>query len=106
MSDVLQVKVGDKLAVDRNFGLGVDLIKVVKILPSGRIQAGRYTLNPDLKIRGAAKWGPYRAYIPTAEDLEKVARQENLQFITLDRIAKLSSESIQKIVDIIRGDVQ
>jgi hypothetical protein len=70
-----EIKVGDDLAVDRNAGQGVFIIKVEKVTPSGRIVAGPYTLNPDLTIRGADKWGPYRARLATNKDFDDYVRR-------------------------------
>lgn len=103
MSDTPQVKVGDKLLIDHRLGSGFDIIEVTRIMPSGRIEAGTRILNPDLSIRGASKWGPFSARIPTAEDFENHKNKQNLGLISTTRFSGLSRESIQKIADIIRG---
>ena len=75
-----EVKVGDELAFNVGYGRGtIEIHKVDAITPSGRIQCGRYTLNPDLSVRGRRdKWaGPYRAEIPTDEHRERVSLQRS-----------------------------
>lgn len=103
MSDVPQVKVGDKL-IFRRRGFNGLIYEVTKIMPSGRIQCGPYTLNTDLTVRGGKGYRPYKGAFPTAEELVTHQRLELLSLITPARIAKLSNESIQKIVDIIIGE--
>lgn len=72
--DSVEIKVGDSLA----FGCGsrYEIHKVTRITPSGRIVCGRYTLNPDLSVRGRTdRWGPYRGEVVTPKILGIVRMQ-------------------------------
>ena len=74
--------VGDELAV-RNQLTGWTVIKIQKITKTGRLNCGRYTLNPDLTIRGSTgSYGPYRAQIITDEIREQIRRRKT--FLVVD----------------------
>jgi hypothetical protein len=70
---VHQFKVGDELAFQTgNWQGGWEIHKITKITPSGRLDCGRWTLNPDLSIRGSrSHYGPYKAYAVTDSIREK-----------------------------------
>lgn len=96
-------KVGDELAFGSGYN-GYTIRVIDRILPSGRLVCGQYTLNPDLKIRGAGKWGPRRA-VPVTDEIRRfIARRDNVSFIRSVRLDTLSSESLAAIVEIIKND--
>lgn len=68
----VEIQVGDSLAFCCGFGGRYEIHTVTRITPSGRIVCGRYTLNPDLSIRGRrsggiGSWGPRRGEVVTPE---------------------------------------
>ena len=82
--NTVTVKVGDELAVD------YQIRRVVKLSATGRITLDSGTvLNPDLSIRGANSWGPYRAHLLTDQMREKCELRE-FRF----RIERLNSEKL------------
>jgi hypothetical protein len=68
------LKVGDELAVQGRYA-GVFVYRIERFTKSGRIICGPYELNPNLSIRGADTWGPFRMEVVTDEIREKVAIQ-------------------------------
>lgn len=74
-----------------------------KITPSGRIVCGGYTLNPDLRVRGPDKWGPWRAYEVT-EGREKAARRrEYLEIIKKAKFEELPDEILAAVAEVLDG---
>lgn len=68
-------KVGDKLAFRIGFYQKWHVEEITHITPTGRMQCGHYTVNPDLTIRGKRDrgyYGPYRAEKVTQEILDSV----------------------------------
>lgn len=80
---VQQFKVGDELAFQTgNWQGGWEIHKITKITPSGRLECGRWTLNPDLSIRGSkGYYGPYKAYVVT-----DLIREKHLHGVCLSKI--------------------
>ena len=94
-------KVGDRLAFSHQGKWSV--YPIDKITPSGRMVCGRYTLNPDLSIRGREKWGPYRAYEVT-EEIEKASRRrEYLDILSRVRFEELTDDVLDALVEILEG---
>jgi len=97
------VQVNDKLCCDSN--LGVYFSSVKAITPAGWIKLENGSLlNPDLSIRGADKWGPFRYRIPTADDFKKHQRRVNAT--ELERASRMvreyTDDQLQRIADLIR----
>lgn len=98
MSDI---KVGDELAFRGGYGRDWSIHKVTAITPSGRIKCGGYTLDPDLRIRGPKKWGPYEAKLVTAEIREESERADMLEAVRSKSMAALTTDQLRRIVAII-----
>lgn len=104
VSDIVQVKVGDELAFRHSYGTGWTIHKVKKITPSGRIVCGRYTLNPDLRIRDRQRCnGSYRAQIVTPEILAEMQRKNHLDFIAVTKWKDLPDAVLGKVVAAIQS---
>lgn len=90
--------VGDKLAFSysqRKWEVG----KITKITPSGRIVCGRFTLNPDLTIRGDKGYGgPYRGVPLTDEIKREYVRQKHIELIRSTRFEDLSDRQLDAVV--------
>jgi len=97
------VKVGDKLAFREGFAGMVRLYKVTKITPSGRIVCGRYTLNPNLTIRGIQSRHTYtwKGEIVTDKILAEVRRQDNLRYLEDVKWKALTDEQLEKVVAVL-----
>lgn len=98
------VKVGDELAFRGTYGRTWSIHKVTEITPTGRIKCGNvYTLNPNLTIRGANKWGPHEGQIVTPEIRERVVRADMLESIERQRIrmSTLTTDQLRRIVAIL-----
>ena len=94
-------KVGDRLAFSHRGKWRV--YPIDKITPSGRMVCGPYTLNPDLRIRGREKWGPYKAY-EVNEEIEKASRRsEYLDILSRVRFEELTDDVLDALVEILEG---
>jgi len=97
-------KVGDKLAF-RCGGISSfwEVHAITKITPSGRIVCGRFTLNPDLTVRGRGGYhGPYRGE-PVTEDIRKdMLRAKNLQALNRCKFSELTDEQLDTLAQLIR----
>lgn len=104
VDSAVQVKVGDELAFRHSYGTGWTIHKVEKITPSGRIVCGKYTLNPDLRIRGERGHnGPYYGEIVTSNIRAEVLRQKRLDFIAVTNWKELSDAVLDKVVAAIQS---
>lgn len=97
------VQVNDKLCCDANIGVYFSSVKA--ITPAGWIKLENGSLlNPDLSIRGAGQYGPFRYRVPTSDDFKKYRRRVNAT--ELDRASRMvreyTDEQLQKIADCIR----
>lgn len=104
MSSTVTVKVGDELAIARRYG-GWDFYKVESITPSGRIKCGRYTLNPDLTIRGASEYGPYSAQLAN-DEMRAEMRERRERALLIEQILEVqwrdkSIDQLRRIVAIL-----
>lgn len=102
MSDEKPIAVGDQLAF---YGSGwsntLSIHKVTKITPSGRIVVGKYTLNPDLTVRGrrdAYSTMPYKGERITPEIQAKYTRQQRLSTISAAHFDIMTDEQLRRIV--------
>ena len=97
------MKVGDKLA----FCCGShsqwwEIHPITKITPSGRIVCGRWTLNPDLTIRGHSGWhGPYKGERVSEDIKEEVLRRQCLKEINGHRFETLTTHQLKQIVNVL-----
>jgi hypothetical protein len=101
---VSTVKVGDELAFRGTYGRTWNIHRVTEITPTGRIKCGSvYTLNPNLTIRGARKWGPYEGQLVTPEIRERVVREDMLEAIDRQKllIPTLTTDQLLRIVAIL-----
>lgn len=94
-----EIKVGDELAFGSSgWAATYKIHKVERITPSGRIVCGRYTLNPDLTIRGSRNaWGPYRAEVVTQEIRDEIEKQDILSVIGATNWQMLDLEHLRKV---------
>ena len=104
VDSAVQVQVGDELAFRHSYGTCWSIYKVEKITPSGRIVCGRYTLNPDLTIRGDRGYhGLYCGEIVTPKIRAEVARQKQLDLIAVTNWKELSDAVLDKVVAAIQS---
>ena len=98
--------VGDKLAFRGGYGNGSwEIHEIERITPSGRIVCGRFTLNPDLSIRGRSGYsGPFKGEPVTEEIENEYRRQKNLQKIDDTKFHLLSDSALAAIVDVIKSE--
>ena len=91
--------VGDQLAFQRAYASGWEIETIERIMPSGRIKCGRFTLNPDLSIRGDRGYsGPYRGQPVTDKIKKEYARQGHLYFISRTKFEDLSDSVLDAVV--------
>ena len=97
------VKVGDELAFRGCYGREWSIFKVTGITPTGRIKCGHYTLDPNLRIRGPQKWGPYEAKSVTPEIREASDRADMLEVLQRKArsMAALTTDQLRRIVAIL-----
>ena len=93
--------VGDALAF-RYFTpmrCGWELYRITKIMPSGRIVCGPFTLNPDLSIRGNSGYGgPCKGEPVTAAIVAEVRRFRALEYVRGFDWKKLSLDSLEAVI--------
>ena len=93
------IKVGDKLAFDIGYGRHRDwqIETVTKVTPTGRIVCGRWTLNPDLSVRGRynSYRGPYEAVRVTPRILADVRRNRMVNQLSLVKFKDLPDEALE-----------
>jgi len=71
------IQIGDEIAFSVGFGRTETIYKVDRITPSGRIKAGIYEMNPDLKVRGrSGMGGPYRGVLVTDEMRKRIIAEQ------------------------------
>lgn len=92
-------EVGDRLAFSHSGKWYV--YPIDRITPSGRIVCGPYTLDPDLRIRGPEKWGPYRAYEVTEEIEKACRRREYLNILSRVRFNELTDDVLEALVEVL-----
>ncbi len=101
---VSEYKVGDELAFRIGYSRTWQIHKITNITPSGRIQCGRWTLNPDLGVRGHSGYhSPFQAYPVTAEIRATVIHQDNVSVVRGIDVSKLTGQQIADIADIVRS---
>ena len=97
-----EIKVGDELAFRGGYRSDWHICKVTAITPSGRIKCGdAYTLDPNLRIRGPQKWGPYEAKLVTPEIRELSERADMLEAIQRRSKPSLTTDQLRRIVAIL-----
>lgn len=98
-----EIKVGDELAFQCGYGRQWEIHRVEKITPSGRIRAGRWELDPDLRVRGkrGSFYGPYRAQRLTPEIREAAKRQWTIQRIERQKFGDLTTDQLERIYAIL-----
>ena len=72
MTDLSNVKAGDKLYVRGGYSDVGRIVVVDRVTPSGRVTAGRRTFNADGRLRGGDTWTRTRAEVATQEHIDKV----------------------------------
>lgn len=103
----MAVKVGDKLAF-RGYGNQYSICTVERITASGRIVCGKYTLNPDLTVRGRRDsfHSPHEAEPITPEIIASLNRRKSLERIVHTDWPSLTSDALKKIETIINDDLK
>lgn len=105
MSETHKFEVGQELAIPGQWSAPPAIRKIVKVTPSGRAILEHGTqVEPNLRIRGAGKWGPFEAMIVTPEIRAKARKHElatklrSIQWslISLDRLETIASLAIPK----------
>jgi hypothetical protein len=80
-----------------------ELHKITKIMPSGRMVCGPFTLNPDLSVRGKSGYGgPYKAEPVTDEIVAEVRRFKALEYVRGFDWKKLSLDSLEAVIAVTR----
>lgn len=64
-----ELKVGDKIATNREFGKGVDIHVIQSETPTLWVCRSRRFRKDGLKVSGPGRWGPYEGRIPTDDDI-------------------------------------
>ncbi len=103
MSDL---SVGDEIAFKSGHYGNWQLVKIDKITPSGRINAGHYTLNPDLSIRGQSRWDITRTALPTPAIREEIKRYRLIHNLKHSVWADLSTDQLEQVFSIVQGGVK
>ena len=105
------IKVGDELAFRVGYGHGRYVIhKVERITPTGRICAGPYTLEANLRVRGRQDYSsPHEAERVTDKIRESIARREAIDLMV--RMTKshegfnsTPTETLVKVASLLRGE--
>jgi len=96
------IKVGDELAFRVGFGHTIEIHKVERITPSGRITCGRWHLDPNLRVRGRNGYhSPSQAERVTdeirAEVAETHARSKLRYFIEILQPKLLTVEEVHRL---------
>jgi len=92
--------VGDELAFSVGWGRGHwEIIPIERVTPSGRMICGRFTVNPNLTIRGrrSGAGGPWRAEPVTPEIREQCRRYGLLTFLASFNFSELSTDHLDRI---------
>ena len=105
-----EINVGDRLYCIGGVldGKVIRIETVDRITPSGRIVTDKTTqINPDLSIRGANKWGPYRMK-PVTPDIEEAYKKQEVKRTLLGYLATadfnaMPVETLIKLLDIIKA---
>lgn len=99
-----KISIGDELAFKGGSSGNWQIIKVDRITPSGRIVCGRFTLNPDLSIRGEKGWGgPYRGQPVTEAIREVVQRRDFIERINRAKLADMPTSQLIRIKEAVEG---
>lgn len=98
----MTIKVGDELAFSCGLSGNHEIHRVEKITPSGRIKAGRWELDPDLRVRGRkGYYGPYCGELVTPEIRDAVRRQHYVQKVHAIKPENLTTSQLERIAAII-----
>lgn len=105
MAEQHKFEVGQELAIPGQWSAPPAIRKILRVTPSGRaiLEYGTQ-VEPDLRIRGANKWGPFEALIVTAEIRGKARKAELIaslrvirwDLMSLDRLETIASLAIPK----------
>ena len=99
------IAVGDELAFSIGYGCRWEIIKIERFTSSGLIKCGRFTLNPDLTIRGRRPaYCPLRGEPVTDEIRREVRRQGNISKISAIGWNNLTNEQLEAVVRVIRDE--
>ena len=71
-----ELKVGDLIAVNAEFGRAVQLHRVEKVTGTMYVTKGYRFRRDTLRIVGPGRFGPFNGRIPTADDVLKVRIQK------------------------------
>lgn len=99
--------IGEELAFQSGYSRGSWRIHTItRITPSGRIECGPYTLNPDLTVRGRSGYGtPFRGEPVTAAIRASVQRDEDLSYVQTVRFHAMSDLSLRRVACFIRDEL-
>jgi len=92
--------VGDALAFHFYAGIRCswEIHKITKIMPSGRMVCGPFTLNPNLRVRGRGYDAPYKAEPVTDEIVAEVRRFKALKYVRGFDWKKLGLNSLEAVI--------
>lgn len=105
MAENHKFEVGQELAIPGQWSAPPSIRRIVKVTPSGRAILEHGTqVEPNLRIRGAGKWGPCEALIITPEIRAKACKAELItklrvirwDLMSLDRLEQIAALAIPK----------
>jgi hypothetical protein len=104
MSKEKTYKVGDELAFMIGYCSGTyEIHKITKISPTGRITCGRFTLDPDLNVRGRSFYGgPYRGQEVTDDIRVNVMRRLCIEFLSRCDWVTFSAADLARFVAMVK----
>ena len=99
MAENQKFEVGQELAIPHRYSGPPEIQKIVKVTPSGRAILEHGTqIEPTLRIRGADRWGPYKALIVTPEIRAKARKSELITRLRVIRWDLMSLDRLEQIV--------
>lgn len=103
MTDLLGLKVGDKLFVKRGHYDKGSIVAVDRITPTGRVITKRGEFNPNGRLRGSSGWLSETARPATEDDIAGIYRYGLVQklesFRTWDKLSAEDLKAATAIVD-------
>jgi len=99
------VKVGDRLAFCSGFGAGRwDTYEVTKITPTGVIRCGPYSLDPNLRVKGARGYeAPAEGQHITPAIVDAINRQRALAFLQRVKWSDLPTAALVTVCETVNA---
>lgn len=99
--------IGEELAFRSGYSIGSWRIHTItRITPSGRIECGPYTLNPDLTVRGRSGYGtPCRGEPVTDAIRESIQHAEDLSYVRTVNFHEMPALVLHRVACFIRDEL-